>query len=229
MRAGPGDLEVKASRWRYRTECASCAATGMASELPAWDILFESGSVRSSPSDLTDACHWLTLCRPRVQTQRSAEAKKFSKQLCSWLNSHGDSADLCAQPMHSPQLTATRAGVIWFLTCQCARRSMIIPECRGEVNGRDDIIISSGEIQLSDAAMGLYAYAVRARLFHARAPGRIVLLIATTCVPLQVEHLEDVTALSQALQLALKFSDSTLFHISTETRFVKACVCASFL
>ena len=46
---------------------------------------------------------------------------------------------------------------------------------RGEVNGREDINISSGEIQLSDAAMGLFADAVRARLYPAfRTPDRVL-------------------------------------------------------
>ena len=41
---------------------------------------------------------------------------------------------------------------------------------------------------------------------------------------MQVEHLEDVSVLVQALGLSLKLSDQTLIDISTETRFVKACV-----
>ena len=41
---------------------------------------------------------------------------------------------------------------------------------------------------------------------------------------MQVEPLEDVSVLAQALDLSLKLSDQTLIAIGTETRFVKACV-----
>ena len=44
---------------------------------------------------------------------------------------------------------------------------------------------------------------------------------------MQVEDLSDISVLNHALQLSLNFETGTLINISTETRFVKACVCGS--